>query len=826
LSEATLPPSFNLVCPECGSVLSEDYKDDTGLQFYKCEQGHRTNKPQKRQTEKPVFQKKPDEPPKLLEHINNIEDPAVIAKPIVVEAVISSTSISYVAPSEIEAVVEEKDEDETNYLTIWPTIPLDDPINLALVAVTTETQNNRLCKFIKDVRYNAVCSIEALKRRTIYKVRVRPPVVTLEKREGKCIDEKGYEYKCLELYVVSEKELIFQPSTLIKMEGLPLPHPKTQQTTLLAYKVDFPEDEQHFNRDKLSELKGKFDRKSVVERLNWILENFEAFSHIYGRRNIAEAILLGYFTPLWVQFDGEEQRGWGNIQIVGDTTCGKSESQKKAIKLLKAGALISAETASTVGLTGTTQQIEKEGWLIDWGFLPLMDRKLLAIDGAHKLNTACWAALAEAERSGVISIAKAAKNSTYARTRQIRISNAVDREENKYATKSLACFLYPCQALTTILDKTSIARIDISVFADQRDVTPEAINQNNGKTHDPTLEALSDALKWVWSNKARVEWTEEAKNLLLEQATALYKQVFCESIPLITIDVRWKIARLSVALAYLTLSANDDYSIVTVTADHVTAVVAFLSDEYSKAGLNIIAQEGRFERLNLEDVKTLLAKIQGQLKEPLNNLSQILKFIVVQGRTTKDELKAKFSIAENNELRPLMAALQNEGLLKNSRGYYPTPKLIECYKLTDGFSIFNTCNTFNTPKKEGVGSKQENRTITNRQALITLSDFGGKGSFSDPVKHVKSVKNEAVNSPFKQVVHFAEQTYDSTRTCGQCSHHKLPSCQYPGDPETIQDDNCWAVSCRAYTTGEVAKPKSIVSPQDFPDRGAEMEGFD
>jgi len=56
--------------------------------------------------------------------------------------------------------------------------------------------------------------------------------------------------------------------------------------------------------------------------------------------------------------------------------------------LLKAGMLITAETASTVGLTGTATQIEKEGWFVDWGFLVLCDRKLLAIDGAHKLISA------------------------------------------------------------------------------------------------------------------------------------------------------------------------------------------------------------------------------------------------------------------------------------------------------------------------------------------------------------------------------------------------------------------------------------------------------
>jgi hypothetical protein len=37
-----------------------------------------------------------------------------------------------------------------------------------------------------------------------------------------------------------------------------LPNPKTQQTTLLAYKVDFPEENTTFDKEKLNALKEKF----------------------------------------------------------------------------------------------------------------------------------------------------------------------------------------------------------------------------------------------------------------------------------------------------------------------------------------------------------------------------------------------------------------------------------------------------------------------------------------------------------------------------------------------------------------------------------------
>ena len=57
--------------------------------------------------------------------------------------------------------------------------------------------------------------------------------------------------------------------------------------------------------------------------------------------------------------------GWEKTAIIGDITTSKSEALRKTIQLLGGGLLIMAETASTVGLTGTATQIEREGWFVD-----------------------------------------------------------------------------------------------------------------------------------------------------------------------------------------------------------------------------------------------------------------------------------------------------------------------------------------------------------------------------------------------------------------------------------------------------------------------------
>ena len=634
-----------------------------------------------------------NEKPIVLEHINDVENPLLTGKPVTVEAVVSSTSISYMVPSEVTAVtraVNQKTEVDCRILK------LDNPLNLSLVAIPDETKLGRLRRLFKD----KVLSIEVEKCRAVYSIRVRPPVFSLLKQGSKLVDDKGREYKYLDIYVATDKPLTFQPSEHICVTGLPLPHPRTQKTTLLAYEVGFPEKIEKFNTQKLQQLQTKFADKTPRQRLQWILDNCERYTHIVGRKNIATAVLLCAFTPMYVRLFGEVQRGWGLVDIIGDSTVGKSETVKKIVLgLLKAGMYVTAETASIVGLVGAAVQGESGGWFVEWGFLPLMDQKILALDGCHKLSAAQWAITAEAERSGEVTIIKAGKGNAYARTRQIKIYNAVDREVDRYGTKPLSEFLYPIQALATVEDKTSIARRDFAVFADQRDVSAEQINRPAGECFEVELEFLCEVLKWAWLGYAEVMWDRQAEFLLLKRATELVDRFYFGGVPLVSADMKWKLARLTVAMAYLTLSTTD-FSKLNVTEEHLELTCEVLTEEYTRAGLNVLAQSERLERLTVKDVEQLLVRVHNQLcKEPLGiaKLVEVLRFIVLLGGVTQEQLKIRFELAEKNQLRPLMAVLQTEGLVRVNRGYYPSGRLVEAYKVSGGFACCACCAA---PKKE------------------------------------------------------------------------------------------------------------------------------
>jgi len=615
-----------------------------------------------------------------VEHLSIIEDPRLAGKPVLARGIVASTSIAYQVPCIARAYIigEEGDIEDTVELELKK----HDAANLAFVGVSEDIRTKKLHRLF-NVAKSTRLKVEPLAWRTVYMLRVRPPVLALEKKGETIVDERGFEYKSYDVFAVAEEPLSFTPGSEIELEAIPTASPKTGKIVLLAYSIKFPEEPKSFDMEKLRMLKKKLDEfKSVESKVDWILSEFEKYSRIIKRRNLALVSLLTYFSPLYLTFCGEVKWGWMNSVLMGDTTTGKSETLRKLIRLLKAGMLITAETASQVGLTGSATQLEKEGWFVDWGFLVLCDRKLLAIDGAQKLPPSCWASLAEAERSGVVRIAKAAKDTAYARTRQIKITNALNKEETKWMTKPLAEFLYPVQSLATVFDKTGIARLDVVAFAESADVSPEEVNKLMSEQYDPLLENLAEALRWCWSNVAQVVFDDEAVSTILTAATILYHEFHSATIPLVEIDMKWKLIRLSAALATLTLSTSDFKTIV-VTREHVEYVTKFLRDEYSRVGLNSLAQEEKFEVPAREDAEKALEHIQGETGLEREKIVGVMRFILKQGRVTAEQLKKNFELSEKSELRPLTATMVSLGFLKSGKGYYPTKQLLLIFKLLD-----------------------------------------------------------------------------------------------------------------------------------------------
>jgi hypothetical protein len=368
--------------------------------------------------------------------------------------------------------------------------------------------------------------------------------------------------------------------------------------------------------------------------------------------------------------------------IIGDTTTGKSETVRKLILLLRAGTLITAETSTVVGLTATAYKSEGGEWVIDYGFLPTNDLGLLAIDGYQKLSKHASSQVAEAERQGAVIKGAAAKGSAPARTRQIKIANAVNKETGKYSTKSISDFFYPIQAVNTVLDKTLISRLDLLAISDSRDVSVDMVCKTQRDNYDEDLELFGEVLRWMWSGYPEVEISDEALLTIQNKAKNLYNKFYSDEIPLVSIDTKFKLTRLSVSLAAMTLSTDEDLKVIRVNKEHVIEISRLLQELYKKAGLHIIAKTNRQEKPSLQDLKDLIHDIREFNISPITTMN-ILKYFAMEGGATRDVIMEKFNLADNNELRPLLAKLKAEGLIKSGRGYYATPKLIHYARLIE-----------------------------------------------------------------------------------------------------------------------------------------------
>jgi transcription initiation factor IIE alpha subunit len=136
----------------------------------------------------------------------------------------------------------------------------------------------------------------------------------------------------------------------------------------------------------------------------------------------------------------------------------------------------------------------------------------------------------------------------------------------------------------------------------------------------------------------------------------------------------------------------------------------------------------------------LLLKIEGQLANVVDveTVCEVLKFFVIQGRATRDEVMAKFGLAETKQLRPLLATLTSEGLIKAKRGFYPEPKLIQAYKASEGFN-FTKLTKVTKAGKEPPKNLGEDKHESEKNDP-SFSDLGKLGNLGK-MEHLSPIDN-------------------------------------------------------------------------------------
>jgi len=614
-----------------------------------------------------------------LTSVSEIEDPKYVGKTVQTTTAVSSNTISYSIPSII------KGECTTDHDCIASAVYEIQDYEKPVFAELSESRRYKKCEELlkRHCSFMKECKILATEQEsvTLTKFRVRPIVNSLVKDNGKFFDNKENEWKAYDIYLEQRSPQSFEAGKEIVITGTVIPDPKNQRITMIASDVLVNETNRYSidNTQKLKEMFGLMDENQISD---WLMEEFEKYSRIIKRGNITLAGFLTFFSILNFEFEGKDIPGWVKSLIIGDSTTGKSETIKQQIMLLMSGLIISGETASVAGIGATATQSANNQWFLDYGPLVLQDRKLLAIDGAHKMSREQWSTLAESERDGRLRITKAAKGEAYARTRLIKIMNPLG--DDLRTTNTMQSLFLPCQSIQNNLQVQSIARVDLAVFVSD-DVNSADRNKRINQRYDKRLEYLADLLRLVWEQKFEVILDEDTYDEILIKATELEKKFKFVEIPLVTNDQKYKIAKIATSFAALTCSFNDDFSKLLVKKEHVTFVAKFIDEEYHDAGLHILASQERTEEITEEDIHDLFFKIRQSMdkREPPPDddfCTQLLLWIGQKTQFTKDQLSQKFSLSRDNEQRPLVTVLKNEEIIEQKRGFRSAKKGINVAK--------------------------------------------------------------------------------------------------------------------------------------------------
>lgn len=494
-----------------------------------------------------------------------------------------------------------------------------------------------------------------------------------------------------ENYVVRPAVVIGQAietNKAYEFSGLTVTHPKSQSVVHLITKakpaltvVDgFVFTEQKHKR--LKEIFGADDK--IQEKMDDIYnDTIVHVSGIKGRVDLFIATLLTYCSPLHFIFEGRTiKKGWVETLILGDTRTGKTEMLRSLIEYFKAGELVLGESASFAGLIGGLQQIGSQ-WQLNWGRIPLNDRRLVVIDEMSGLATWEIGKLSGIRSSGIAEITKIRTERTFARTRLLWLSNPRGSREEQQ--RLLASYSQGVRAVPELIGKPEdISRFDMVLFLGATDVSREVISQQLSKPeqYKYSSDDFHDLIMWCWKTFARNIIFKSGTEILIHQLANKLGEKYDQNIPLVMdSEQHIKLARLSVAIAAMTYSSPDGQTLE-INPAHIEFAYNYLNKIFDKP----ICAYNEFSRLekaryNLKDPEDIVIL----LKRNKSSIDQLLDL----EKMTQGDIQEIFDIANKTDLRQdLNTLITSRAIRRVSQGYIKTPAFIKFLRENRNGTLF------------------------------------------------------------------------------------------------------------------------------------------
>ena len=411
---------------------------------------------------------------------------------------------------------------------------------------------------------------------------------------------------------------------------------------------------------------------------------------IYQRHHLHMGVLLILCTPLWINFPGEGRiRGWINGVMIGDTGTGKTSISQGIFEFAGVGDRVSGLTASRTGITYGMDHDERKGWRIKAGAILKQSRQALIIDEAQDVPAEQIKTTAEALDTGHLKIDRIQHRTFESMTRTIFSCNPRDPKQFT-EQKKMEDFRHGCHAVEGLFPDMMLRRLDLFLFASSGDIEDKSQIFNPPQDMEPQ-KVLRDDLRalifFAWNlREEQILITPEVGQKIREESLRLSIVFGCDAPPIVyPEDFRKTLARLSVAVAILDLSTNEEFTQVIVRPGHVTYAACFIDDLYraENCRLDKHAKTWR-ESYQLGDLPGLTQEIDkvlagdGVRKKRFMGIMGYLLRCTGKEKVRKADLADEFGVDKKTIQREMGWFVKNRLVRSNiQHGYSPKPRLFK-----------------------------------------------------------------------------------------------------------------------------------------------------
>jgi len=420
------------------------------------------------------------------------------------------------------------------------------------------------------------------------------------------------EYVTRECYFIGHGIL---PNRPYSVECFCYPDPSSQRAVLVADKATPLRDMLETFSFKKAAPGLEVFRAHPEQLFDELYTDFASNVHrIMGRKTLQVAFDLAFHSVLQFNFQGVQlRRGWVEAFVLGDSGQGKTEMSLCLLNHYGLGDRIQGEGSSTAGLIGGLERMG-ERWILVWGRVPQMDRRLLIIDEFSGISPEDVAKLSDIRSTGIAEITKIRTERASARTRLIMMSNTRDGQP-------LSSYNTGIEALKGVFGHAEdVRRLDFALCVATGELSTDVFNAvPKDVPHKFTDKLCRDLILWAWSRTPEdVVISDEVAHLILDYASNLSAR-YSSFIPLVEpADMRMKLARLSVACACRCFSC-DDQGKVHVLPEHIQFVYEFLRDCYDSP---YMAYDSYSERARNESVFAA-----GEFDQALSDFRELPRYV-------------------------------------------------------------------------------------------------------------------------------------------------------------------------------------------------------